>query len=63
MTGLEEPKVHEECYRVGVATIQELENKERDHRIKGAVLVFLPGLLEIETMIKILNELNVMRTK
>ncbi|CAL8099647.1 unnamed protein product [Orchesella dallaii] len=77
MDGLEEPKVHQEVYEIAEKIIEgldEAENKEMmnpgrgggdvaaaTNICRGAVLVFLPGLLEIETFYKVLTEVNTVR--
>ncbi|ODN04338.1 putative ATP-dependent RNA helicase TDRD9 [Orchesella cincta] len=70
MEGLEEPKVHPECYEIAekiiegldMAEVKDLPGPGGSGNARGAVLVFLPGLLEIETFYKVLTEISSLRS-
>ncbi|CAG2063659.1 unnamed protein product, partial [Timema podura] len=52
-----DPRIKPESYSVAVKLIQEFDQLERQTRAKkGAVLVFLPGIREIEELFNMLTE-------
>lgn len=72
MDGFDEPKAYQECFEIATKVLEGLDISEmlaaRQQNLPpperaGAVLVFLPGLLEIETFYKILSDVNVSRSK